>query len=293
MLRYQINLSTFTGTTENYITLPINLDSQEIGQSELIDKVFVEGQVEKAINPIVDYDKVRFIPINTDNKIISEITYNLSFSGLPTTTYYDVGFTNDDIKFEKSNFTQSFLYMAFFDSDNPLTQKLVTYTTIFSKLLDKDLLPDYATQLAANNNANVIQGIPGQPKSAHDVQLNFSVFNPIHYPRDLSEGYYLYDYRDELKIGQSKSLYMRASFKNAKTGKSTDLMVTNQPLGFPIDVLIKNLYTRVIMTRTTSGYYYRFDEGYHGDSSIPSNIGNNVTHVNSYTTINLYQIKAL
>lgn len=290
MLRYQINLSTFTGTTENYITLPINLDSQEIGQTELIDKVFVDGQVEKAINPIVDYDKVRFTPINANNNPIGEITYRLNFQGLQSTSYYDVGFSDDDIKFEKSNFTQSFIYMAFFDNDNPLTQKLVTYTTIFSQLLTKDLLPSYAIQLAANGNANVIQGIPGQPKPARDVPLEFSVFNPIHYPRELSEGYYLYDYRDELKIGESKWLYMRASFKNAKTGKSTDLMVTNQPL--PIEVLIKNLYTRVIMTRTTTGYYYKFDEGFHGDSSIPNNIGNNVTHVNNYTTINLYQIKA-
>lgn len=289
MLRYQINLSNLSGTTENYITLPISLDSQEIGQSELIDKVFVDVQVENAINPIVDYDKVRFTPINSNNNPIGEITFRLNFSGLPSTSYYDVGFSNDDIKFEKSNFTQSFVYMAFFDSDNPLTQKLITYTTIFSKLLTKDLLPDYATQLAANNNT--ILGIPGQPKLAHDVPLEFSVFNPIHYPRELSEGYYLYDYRDELKIGESKSLYMRASFKNAKTGKSTDLMVTNQPLGFPIEILIKNLYTRVIMTRTNTGYYYKFDEGYHGDTTIPTNISNNVTHVNNLTTINLYQIK--
>lgn len=285
--RYKINLGTLpSGATETYLTIPISLESQEIGQSELIDKVFVDVQVENAINPIVDYDKVRFTPLNTSNNPINHIMFNLSFSGLPATSYADIGFSNDDIKFEKSNFTQSFLYMAFFDSDNPLTQKLVTYTTIFSGLLAKDLLPDYATQLALYGNT--IVGIPGQPKLAHDIPLNFSIFNPIHNPRDLSEGYYLYDYRDELKIGESKPLYMRASFKNAKTGKSTDLMVKSNAM--PIEDLIKNLYTKVILSRTSSGYYYKFDETYHGDGVIG---GNNVTHLNNDTMIKLYQINAL
>ena len=45
--RYQINLTTLSATTTaTTINIPISLESQEIGQSELIDKVFVDVQVE-------------------------------------------------------------------------------------------------------------------------------------------------------------------------------------------------------------------------------------------------------
>ena len=75
--RYQINLTTISnGTTATTINVPISLESQEIGQSELIDKVFVDVQVENAINPISDYDKVRYLPLNSEAKPLITISYN-------------------------------------------------------------------------------------------------------------------------------------------------------------------------------------------------------------------------
>ena len=108
------------------------------------------------------------------------------------------------------------------------------------------------------------------------------------YPLGFSEGYHLYDYRDELKIGETKYLYMKASFKNAKTGRATNLMVKNT--AFPVDTLVHELYTRYILTRDTTGYYYKFDETYQGNVGT---IGtNNVNHVGNDVIINLYQIQA-
>jgi hypothetical protein len=192
--RYQINLTTLSAsTTAMTINIPISLESQEIGQSELIDRIFVDVQVENAINPISDYDKVRFMPIGLNNKPIVSISYNLDLTG--STDYSAIGFTNDDIKYEKSCFKESFIYMAFFDSPNPLTQRLITYNTIFSKLNDNDLLGPESQQTAATGI-----GIPGQPRPANQVKLHFIVQNPILRPKGFSEGFYLYDYRDELKI---------------------------------------------------------------------------------------------
>jgi hypothetical protein len=284
--RYQINLKTIaSGTTATTINIPISLESQEIGQSELIDRVFVDVQVENAINPISDYEKVRYLPLGKNNKPIVMISYSLDLTG--STDYKAIGFADDDIKYEKSCFKESFIYMAFFDSPNPMTQRLISYTTIFSKLNDNDLL-----------GPNTQVGIPGQPVPANDVKLHFVVQNPILKPRSFSEGYYLYDYRDELKIGESKYLYMRASFKNAKTGKSTNLMVKNsQPPAIPlqIDKVVNELYTRYILTRDTTGYYYKIDETYQGNLDNLGNVvtgPNNVTHVGNDVTIMLYQIQA-
>ena len=281
--RYQINLKTMSsGTTATTINIPISLESQEIGQSELIDRVFVDVQVENAINPISDYDKVRYLPLNLSNKPLITISYNLDLTG--STDYKAIGFADDDIKYEKSCFKESFIYMAFFDSPNPMTQRLISYNTIYSKLNDNDLL---GTDLEQTQTYGSVIGIPGQPVPANEVKLHFIVKNPILKPKGFSEGYYLYDYRDELKIGETKYLYMRASFKNAKTGKSTNLMVKNT--AFPVNTLVNELYTRYILTRDTTGYYYKFDDTYQGNSISASN---NINYSGTDIIVNLYQIQA-
>jgi len=289
--RYQINLSSISSAaTATTINIPISLESQEIGQSELIDKVFVDVQVENAINPISDYDKVRYLPLGINNKTIVSITYSLNLTG--STNYKAIGFADDDIKYEKSCFKESFIYMAFFDSPNPMTQRLISYHTIYSKLNDNDLLGIESQQTATYGS---VIGIPGQPVPANEVNLDFIVKNPILKPLGFSEGYYLYDYRDELKIGESKYLYMRASFKNAKTGKSTNLMVSNPPTPLQIDKVVHELYTRYILTRDTTGYYYKIDETYHGNLTTSGSIDtspNNVSHLGNDVGIILYQIQA-
>lgn len=287
--RYQINLTTInSGTTATTINIPISLESQEIGQSELIDKVFVDVQVENAINPISDYEKVRFLPLNTNNKPLITITYSLDLSGL--TDYKAIGFADDDIKYEKSCFKESFIYMGFYDSPNPMTQRLISYTTIFSKLNGNDFL---GVESGQTQTYGSVIGIPGQPVPANEVKLHFVVENPILKPLGFSEGYYLYDYRDELKIGEYKYLYMRASFKNAKTGRSVNLMTKNYAL--PVDSLVNELYTRYILTRDKTGYYYKIDDLYQGNLDKNGNIVssvNNVKYFNNDITVNLYQIQA-
>lgn len=274
--KYKINASTLsTGTTEISIQIPLSGEFEFTNQNELIETKFVQSEVEKAINPILDYEKVRFLPIDSNLNHIDKITYNLNLSG--ATTYGEIGFSDDDIKYNKNNFKESFLNLAFYDSDNTLDQKLITYLTLFTKLTQTDLLQSGSTS-----------GMPGQPKPATQIGLSFTVSNPIINPIGESEGYHLYDYKDELTIGKYKYLYMRASFKNAKTGKSTNLMVENSPS--IIDELVKKLYTRFKLIRTNTGFYYVIDDSYHGDGSLGSN---NVVYNTNTVTINLFQIIAL
>jgi len=152
-----------------------------------------------------------------------------------STSYGAIGFDNDDIKYERNNFLQTFLYLAFYDTDNPMNQRLVSYVTLFSEITQDNLLPDNASQVIAYGS---VIGLPGQPKRATDIPLQFVLSSPIFNPRGFGEGYHLYDYKDELDIGQWKYLYMKASFKNAKTGKTTGLMVKNTGL-LKIDEVIK------------------------------------------------------
>lgn len=276
--RYQINLSTLaTGTTATTINIPINMDFQLVDQSELIQRVFVDVEVEKAINPILDYEKVRFLPLDLSGAHMDRLIYEVDLFG--ATNYGAIGFTDDDIKFEKNSFKETFLNLSFFDTDNPLTQRLITNITLFSEIKPTDLWGIGSA------------GIPGQPKPAAQIPLTFVVENPILFPRGSAEGYHIYDYKDELNIGDFKYLYMRASFKNAKTGSTTNLMVVNTAT--TIDNLVHLLYTRYKLIRNTTGYYYEIDNTYQGLSGMtgPNNVTYNYTSVNE-AKIKLYKIKA-
>lgn len=276
--KFKINISTIpSGATATTINFPISMDFHNVDQAELIDRVFVDTEVENSINPILDYDKVRFLPITSNGDLISSIIYDVKLlkNGSYVNNYGDIGFSDDDITYRKNNFKQTFLNLSFYDTDNALTQNLIGYSTIYSELRSTDLIQ------------NVGNGVLGQPKPAIQVPVNFVLENPLQNPKGFCEGFHVYDFKDSLKIGESKYLYMRANFKNAKTGKSVNLMVKN--VAQPIETLINELYTRLILTRDSTGYYYQIDATYQGNGgSTP----NNVTYNNNSIIVNLYEINA-
>lgn len=267
--KFKINPSLYSsGSTATTINIPIVMTNQDVDNAELIEKVFVETEVEYAINPIVDYDRVRFLPLSKLDKQIKTITYDVYLieSGVYKGFYGDIGFVNDDIKFRKESFTETHLFLGFYDTDNPLTQNLVSYITLFSELKPIDLLPN------------------GYPKPAAQIPLKFVVDSPFYYPMGFAEGYHIYDYKTELNIGQSKYLYMKAVFRNSKTGKITNLMVKNAAQ--PIESLVNELYTRYELKRTSTGYYYVIDDTYKGSNTT------NVVYNNETVTVTLHEVNA-
>jgi hypothetical protein len=280
--KYKLNINNFnTGSTEQYITIPIGTQFQIVDNSELIDRVFVATEVENSINKILDYDRVRYMPLTQNDELVSEITYDLSLldsNNIYTSFYGGIGFQYDDVKFRKNAFSNSFLRLGIYDTDDPMTQNLVGYTTLYSRLRTVDLESGTTTTIA------------GLPKPINQIPINFTVENPIINKRGFSEGFHIYYYKDSLNIGESKYLYIKANFNNAKTGKSVNLMVKNAPQ--TVSNLVHELYTRIIITRTTTGYYYKFDETYQGNTTTP-NITNNITIDGNSVTVKLYQVAAL
>lgn len=279
--KFKINITTLnSGTTATTINIPISMDFQLVDQAELAERVFVDVETEKAINPIIDYEKVRFLPMDSAGNHTNSVVYNVNMlnNNAYASDYASIGFTNDDIKFQTETFKQTFLNLNFYDSDNPLTQNLVNNITLFSRLTPNNLVPLSATT-----------GIPGQPQPANQIPIQYVLESPLFNPFGFAEGFYIYDYKDELGIGESKYLYMRASFKNAKLGTSTNMMVKNTPQ--PIDSLVHELYTRFKLTRTITGFYYEIDTTYQGNTGVTGT--NNVSYVNNNVNVNLYQIKAI
>lgn len=269
MLKYQININSISASTSAFtFSIPLTLEFQQ-DQTELIEKQFVDIETEKAINPILDYEKVRFLPVDSSFNIFDNVKYNIIFSG-GINNYGDIGFTNDDIKFRKNGFKLSFLKLNFYDTDKPSDQRLVSFVTLFPKINDTDLYPLSSTLYT-----------PTTVKPANQINTTFVLDNPLSKNRGNFEGFYLYHYKDEVTNILPKELFMRASFNNAKSGKTTNLMTVSSAQ--TIDNLVNKLHTKYILKRTNAGYFYEIDNTYSTNINISANT----------ITVNLYQIQSL
>jgi len=238
--------------------IPVNLEFASVDQSEVVNRDFVETEVEKSINPIVDYETTRFVPLSSQGNRIKVVKYKPTFlnsNGLLSETFYsNIGFSNDDIRFQKNRFKQSFLRLSFYDSDIPTDQNLVTVITIFCKLYS------------------------GVPETASNIPVRFELTDPILQQSGFHEGFHLYYFKNDIL---PKELFMRADFNNAATGKTTRFITTSETL--PINELIGKLHTRYLLTRTDTGYFYSIDPLY--------NNATNVIEEDTRLTVNLYEIK--
>lgn len=279
--KYTINANTFlSGTTASTINIPVNLNYQQVDASELVETAFVAVEVKNAINPILDYEKARYLPTNVNGTLVTNVTYNLFFLTNNVysnpTHYSDIGFTNDDLKFENNFFTESYVQLNFYDSDNPLTQNLITQIQIFSMLTQDDLY-------AQNSFINGSYIIAGQAKPANAVPVRFVLSNPLLVKRAFYEGYHLYDYKDDVAIGAPKFLYMKATYYNTKTGDIKNLMT--QPVATTIDNLVGNLHVRYKLSRDLNSFYYLIDDTYSTNVTYTQN--------NTLVSVNLFEIRTL
>jgi len=199
---------------------------------------------------------------------VDRLIYDVKFIAAPTfptgpTTYFDVGISSDDIKFGKKRYENSHVTLSFYDSDKATDQRLMSFINIFPRLT------------AANIGSN------GFPLPSNQIPLSFMLSDPITNPEGFAEGYYVYHFKDEIPANLPKVLYMRAHYNNAATGKQTNMITEGQ--AFTIDNLVNKLYTKYVLYRDETGYYYVVD----------SNYSNNVAIVGPNVTVTLYEIQAL
>jgi hypothetical protein len=255
-----------TGMTLN---IPITLNFGNLDQTSVIEREFVNKEVEDSINPIIDYEKIKYKPRTTLNDIIDTLTYKvilLNSPNFPTNcSMFDLGFNDDDIKFRRNKFTRSFLRLSFYDNNVTTNQRLLFSVTLFLKL--------YSDQLTPFNQTNA-----GLPIPVNNIPSEIRLYDSNVNPNTNSEGFNLYHFKEETL---PKRLYMRASFNNAKDGKTTPLV--NSPTPVTIDNLINVLHTEYELERDgDDNYIYK----------LSTNNTNIVTN-NNDVTVNLYEIQVI
>lgn len=243
-----------------FLTIPLTTTFDNSRKSEVVEREFISKELSEAVNPIFDYERVNFTPIDSNENNLEFVRYNvrlLESNSFPSnTTFGEVGFINNDIKFRKNNFRRTFLELSFYDSPIPTNQRLFFKVTLFNRINED------------NFGVNI-----------NTLPISYIRYNPKINPIKQNEGFYLYYFNENVE-NTPNELYMKATFNNAKNGKSYNLMTLPTPQ--TITNLQTSLHTKYILNRNNFGYFYTIDNVY----------SNNVNYNNNGVDVTLYEVQA-
>lgn len=283
MEKYKLKLNNISGEN-NFIKIPIGQDFSPMDNAEIAENDFLNNAIDESINPIDDYEKVKFYPFNGINEIIIEL-YNfgstpLYYGDTQPTSPFNLGFSNDDVKFLRNRFKNSFLKLNFYDSPNPANRRLAFQQIIYSQLNED--------QRDINKNLLPIATMP----------ITYRIVDPITKILGISEGYYLYWLKNP-STPYPKRFYMTASFNNASDGIVTPLIaydstdaISNPTIynpNIPINLLNSFSSVKYLLSSINNNNVYAITSL---DTALPTSTNYRTINVTGNTlTIKLYPIR--
>lgn len=150
-----------------------------------------------------------------------------------------LGFTNEDVHFQKNKLKKSFLRLMYFDSTNPANQNMIGYSTIFFDT--GDMFAKYIkyneekNYVAVNMNKNQY-GVYNISEEKTGIRVNRESFNEKtrlssqfvvkskNTSKASSEGFYLYIWKDN-STPLPQDLYMKVEFNHAGYGRTIPFMM--------------------------------------------------------------------
>lgn len=256
MEKITINLRDL-GANSSYIKIPIGQTFQSVDTSEVAETQFIEDEIEKAINPVQDYEKMRFVPFSG----ITEIVINLMETGLTMMTYDTFNYTNEDINFRRNRFKNSFVKLNFYDSANP-TNKQLAFQMVLYNQINQDQYDIYGNLLDVSL-----------------MPITYRLVDPITIRVGISEGFYLYWYKNPMEV-YPNNFYMSATYNNAADGLTTQLVAYDGLI--PI-----NLYNNINNVK-----YVLSSVGNMQQYSVDNN-NRTIEFIGSQMIINLYKAKLI
>lgn len=174
-----------------------------------------------------------------------------------------LGFTDNDIYYQKSKISKTFVRLSYYDSPDPLNQSLLNYSTVFfdsgeiygkyiklkTKIEDGDIRWNYAVGLCGKDS---------------DLRVDSQLVIKNEYNRAKSaEGFNIYLFADDATTGLDengeKTIYMKIEFNHAGNGKTIPLTLSG-PTDVAVEDYLESLYIPVKIGYNSSRkmYYYRY-----------------------------------
>jgi hypothetical protein len=264
-----------TGTT---IDIPLKTNFFPVDNAELIEDKFVKDEIEKSINPIVDYKKVIFKPEDGFGNLIDKFKINLNFytpasinlgspqhrgSGAESGVYEDINFTFDDVFCRTNRFINSFIRFSLYDTPNSGQNELLTFSDIY-------------TQVGEEQENQFGFTLP-----IDECPITFILGDPVTQPEEIHEGFHIYWFKDlvDNAPNQEYEVYGALQFNNASNGRVYELAPSKD---FDSNnITINNiegengiLYLKIILRNDNGVYKYRFSPNSR-QSLVPSGVNLN------------------
>jgi hypothetical protein len=201
-------------------------------------------------------------------------------SGLTSDLIGCLNFTDNDIFYKKKKVSQSFVRLSFYNSPDPIEQKLLYYSTIFIDATE--LYGKYVKQLMYMEDNDLFN-----EKKNKDLNLNAAVVfysggtrldtkmvitNEFDRTKS-SEGFNLYLFAEDknfnLENGE-KTIYMKVEFNHAGNGKTLPMImwpkVNGEYVSLTMDNFIENLYIPIKLTYINDRYVYYIPDAYKNEN---------------------------
>ena len=201
-------------------------------------------------------------------------------SGLTSDLIGCLNFTDNDIFYKKKKVSQSFVRLSFYNSPDPIEQKLLYYSTIFIDATE--LYGKYVKQLMYMEDNDLFN-----EKKNKDLNLNAAVVfcsggtrldtkmvitNEFDRTKS-SEGFNLYLFAEDknfnLENGE-KTIYMKVEFNHAGNGKTLPMImwpkVNGEYVPLTMDNFIENLYIPIKLTYINDRYAYYIPDAYKNEN---------------------------
>ena len=294
----------------NYWNVPIgfvqNTDYIHLYQEERNNTLFTEKIKKSVIPPVINMERVKYTPIIRDEKeisIVCGITFNLHFRERddnwnivkngnwctcnPTNTkdvdfeksdsLYYLGFNDSDAQYQKMKLKKSFIRLSFYSSNDPLSQSLLYYSTIFldsgylfgqfnkkrteligkGKIWSPNEAPNYVLSAASENSSDI------------RIDSQITIHNEFDTTKS-SEGFNLYLFADDCEIvdivdddvKDYRTIYMKVEFNHAGYGKTIPFIVWPNKVeddDLIIDKYFESVYIPLRIQHINDKYYYYFD----------------------------------
>lgn len=279
-----------------------NTDYKHLYQEELVTKIFSDKVKESVVSsaPIIDMEKVKFAPyylLNGEEVPASALTFNLHFRcredleeswryikpdtpvwntidnysditinneevGKSDMLYY-LGFTDNDVQNQKAKIKKSFLRLSFYDSADPLTQKLLYYSTIFmdsGELFGKYVKAKEELRKEYKSTDNVVLDSQSSKKNRLDCRF---VVRDEYYTEKCSEGFNIYYFPSDVILSENseKTIYMKVEFNHAGFGRTMPFIACKfGKSNLSLEDYKKGLYIKLKLKYIDGKYMYLVDE---------------------------------
>ena len=193
----------------------------------------------------------------------------LSKSGETSDLLGYLNFTDNDVYYRKKKVSQSFIRLTFYNSTDPLEQKLLFYSTVFldstalyGKYIKQLMFMEDEGLIASATNKNVAV-VMCSANTASRVDTKMIITNEYDRTKS-SEGFNLYLFAEDANFNfdenGEKTIYMKVEFNHAGNGKTLPMImwpkVNGEYVPLTMDNFIENLYIPIKLTYLNDRYVY-------------------------------------